>query len=79
MTCGIFIMVFMATIMKNIVEGKKVEDNKNVPYKTDKLRGLLLAALRAEIDRRKDDLKKHNIIHVMEKLKEREREKANLI
>ena len=75
--CGIFIMVFMATIMKNIVEGREVEDNKNVPYKTDELRKLLLAALKAEINRRKDDLKKHNIIHVMEKLKEKEREKAN--
>ena len=75
--CGIFIMVFMATIMKNIVEGKEIGDNKNGPYKTDELRELLLAALKAEIDRRKNSLEKHNIIHVMEKLKETMREKAN--
>ena len=75
--CGIFIMAFMATIMKNIVEGKEIGDNKNGPYKTDELRDLLLAALNAEIDRRKNNLEKHNIIHVMEKLKETMREKAN--
>ena len=25
--CGIFIMMFMATIMKNVVEGRKVNDD----------------------------------------------------
>ena len=67
----------MATIMKNIVEGREIDNNKNVPYKTDKLRELLLAALKAEIDKRKNNLKKHNIIDVMDKLKETMREKAN--
>ena len=75
--CGIFIMVFMATIMKNIVEGREVEDNKDMPYKTDELRKLLLTALKAEICRRKEDRNKNNIIQVMEALKKREVEKAN--
>ena len=75
--CGIFIMAFMATIMKNIVEGREVEDNKDMPYKTDELRKLLLTALKAEICRRKEDRNKHNIIQVMEALKKREVEKAN--
>ena len=69
--CGIFIMVFMATIMKNIVEGREVEDNKDMPYQTDELRKLLLTALKTEICRRKEDRNKHNIIQVMEALKKR--------
>ena len=74
--CGIFIMVYMATIMKNIVEGREVEDYKNVPYKTDELRDLLLAALKAEIDSRKKNLNNHNIIDVMDTMRESVREKA---
>ena len=48
--CGTFIMVFMATLTKNIVNGRKVEENDNVPYKADELRQLLLTALKLEID-----------------------------
>ena len=68
--CGIFIMAFMATIMKNIVNGRKVDDDKNVPYKADELRQLLLTALKLEIDRRNKNYNKRNIIGITESLKE---------
>ena len=79
--CGIFIMMFMATIMKNVVEGRKLNDDKNVPYKAEELRQLLLSPLKLEINRRQENLNKLNIIDVMDMLKEsnnkREKEKAN--
>ena len=79
--CGIFIMAFMATIMENIVSGRKVDDNKNVPYKADELRQLLLTALKLEIDRRNKNYDKRNIIDLIVTLKEsknkKEKERAN--
>ena len=79
--CGIFIMMYMATIMKNIVNGRKVDDDKNIPYKADELRQLLLTALKLEIDRRNYTCDKRNIIDLMEELKkgkiEKEKEKAD--
>ena len=74
-------MMYMATIMKNIVNGRKVDDDKNIPYKADELRQLLLTALKLEIDRRNENCDKRNIIDLMEELKkgkiEKEKEKAD--
>merc|ERR1711874_206324 len=79
--CGIFIMASMATIMKNKVSGREVDDDKNVPYKADELRQLLLTALKLKINKRQMNYDKCNIIDVMETLKERknerEKERAN--
>ena len=73
--------MYMETIMKNIVNGRKVDDDKNIPYKADELRQLLLTALKLEIDRRNENCDKRNIIDLMEKLKEgkieKEKENAN--
>ena len=71
----------MATIMKNIVNGRKADDDKNIPYKADELRQLLLTALKLEIDRRNKNCDIRNIIDLMKELKEgkieKEKEKAN--
>ena len=79
--CGIFIMMYMATIMKNIVNGRKVDDDKDIPYHADELRQLLLTALKLEIDRRNYTWDKRNIIDLMEELKkgkiEKEKENAD--
>ena len=63
------------------MNGRKVDDNKNIPYKADELRQLLLTALKLEIDRRNYTWDKRNIIDLMEELKkgkiEKEKENAD--
>merc|ERR1712237_151409 len=67
--------------MKILVNGRKVDDDKNVPYKADELRQLLLTALKLEIDRRNKNYDKRNIIDLIVTLKEgknkKEKERAN--
>ena len=75
--CGTFIMMYMATIMKNIVNGRKVDDDNIIPYKAEELRQLLLTALKLEIVRRNENCDKRNIIDLMEELKEGKIEKEN--
>ena len=67
--CGMYVMMYMATIMRNITEGREAKDVSVIPYKADEMRELLREAINKEIKRREAKLNKLNIIHIMDKMK----------
>ena len=67
--CGVFTMMYATTVLENIKEGRMVEDNSHIRYKSDELRMLLRTAIKTEILRGKNQGDKQNITHIMDKLK----------
>ena len=72
--CGIFVLKNMITIINNIIEGRRPDDSKYEPYKSEEMRSLLRDAIKEEKNNEDKNGEKQNIIDIMDKMKKNKKE-----
>ena len=83
--CGPFIMIFMQTILENIVKGREADNDKYVIYKVDEMRETLRNIINDEMKKentgknetKKDEKRKDEEKTSIQKQKEKERKEKS--